>query len=955
MNETNTPLLDEKKANIHWLDWNHPVLPQATQWLIDSYRKGDVLDLSDVIVVLPGAKAVARLTELLVHQSEQQGLFLTPPDIITTGKLPEKLYRSKRRFASDIEQLFGWVRALQSMPRDELAPLIGQREDFSKWSDWLPLVKSLIALHRELSSEVFTFRQVLKRVNEIPGFPEIERWETLAKIQRHYFDLLESYELWDRQTARTVAVFNKECETDKRIVLIGTVDLNQSTRRMVELVQQKVDVLIAGDPSMADKFDDCGCLVAAGWLDEKINVDHSKIKTAENPAEQAELVIDWLAELNGRYPINEIQVGVPDSQVTPFVARALEENEIESIDLSGESTALSRPVTLLKILGEYLQSQRWDAFAELVRHPDVYRMISSQVKNSVWLEQVDKYQNKALPARLPINNLPKPVVQSSIYSVCVVIQNWLSPILANETNAAENCKRIREVLLNVYGELKLDRRLEPNRKLLAAVSKLQSAILELESAAGLDDLEVDPALTIRIIYDSVSGESYIKRSDPNSLELAGWLELPLSDANAICVTGMNDGVVPSVESANVFLPNSLRSFLGLMDNSRRFARDAYAIQVINRCRDDIQFIMGRRDVENSPLLPSRLLMSCDPNELPTRALDFFNYKSTRPPRFWLNKADRFADRQSLAIPEPTEKWLIDQSFSVTDFKKYMACPYRFYLSRVLKLKSVDDRGFELEASEFGNLFHDLVESFGRSNAKDSNDKKEIEEYLLDELAKMSRERFDVQRQVSVSIQLKHLERRLKAFAVAQADWRKQGWKIQEVESTSYQAKIDVDGIDAIIHGRIDRIDANEDDQRLAVLDYKAFENHKSPNETHVKRNRRVKQNEYVPVEKDEWVDLQLPLYYHLIAQSKFKADDRSKIVVGYFVVPGEVDKTGVVKADWREECLDNAFERAREIISDIRNQRFWPPIEPPPLYDDFEAICQTNALEQWTKQDEQNQ
>ena len=950
MAETTVPVI-HNEIDIHWLDWNQPILPQATQWLIQTFKNGQSLDLSNIVLVLPGAKAVSRFLELLVFYAEQNDLFLTPPEIVTPVGLPEKLYKSKLRFASESEQLIGWVRALKSSPHGELSKISGERNLSDQWTDWLPLAKTLIELHRELSSEVLTFRKVANKVAEIPDFPEVERWEMLARIQRRYFDILETHELWDRQTARTVAVFNNECETSKRIVLIGTVDLSRSLRQMLIQVGGNVDVLVAGEESLKGRFDEIGCLLPDKWQNDVIDIDSSRIKTAGTPAEQAELVIDWLATLDGRFSVDEIQIGVPDSQVTPYVHRALEEIGVKSRDLSGQPIALARPVTLLQAIGEYLESSRWDAFAALVRHPDVFAMVSSKINNSSWLHWVDVFHNETLPARISLESIPRRLAQSRLQPACQAMQQWLLPAFGNHKSADECCQRIRDLMMAIYADQRVNRTEQNDQINLFALGKIQAAILELETASTVSTLEFTVADAIRLLSGSITGESFVDKSDPESLELAGWLELPLSDANAICITGMNDGIVPSVESTGVFLPNSLRTTLGLMNNSRRYARDAYAIQVINHCRNDVRFIMGRRDIENSPLLPSRLLMSCVNDELPVRALSFFNHKSDGPPRFWLNRGKPFASEQTLPIPEPTEKWPIDRPFNVTDFKKYIICPFRFYLARVLKLQEADDRAFELEAAQYGDLVHRIVEMFGRSEVKHSPDAEKITEFVLDQLHTISREQFDAHRQVAVSIQLTQLERRLKAFANAQAKWREDGWLIQEVESNAYQATLDVDGFPATIQGRIDRIDKNENDGHIVVLDYKAFENYKSPFETHVKRKTKPKKKtELPPVEKDDWIDLQLPLYYQLIAQSKFQAKDQSKIDVGYFVIPRAINDTKIAFGKWTEGELDGAFEHAREIISNIRKQRFWPPIEPPPEYDDFPQICQTDVLEPWTDQ-----
>ena len=75
------------------------------------------------------------------------------------------------------------------------------------------------------------------------------------------------------------------------------------------------------------------------------------------------------------------------------------------------------------------------------------------------------------------------------------------------------------------------------------------------------------------------------------------------------VTGMNDEFVPTSENGHLFLPNSLCEDLGILDNNRRFARDAYAITVIGAVRKHVLFVSGRRDLVGEPRKPSRLLLA----------------------------------------------------------------------------------------------------------------------------------------------------------------------------------------------------------------------------------------------------------------------------------------------------------------------------------------------------------
>jgi hypothetical protein len=50
-------------------------------------------------------------------------------------------------------------------------------------------------------------------------------------------------------------------------------------------------------------------------------------------------------------------------------------------------------------------------------------------------------------------------------------------------------------------------------------------------------------------------------------------------------------------------------------------------------------------------------------------------------------------------------------------------------------------------------------------------------------------------------------------------------------------------------------------------------------------------------------------------------------------------------AEWSEEDLEIADDFARQVIRNIRAQRFWPPVKPAPLgFPELASICQEERL-----------
>ena len=114
-------------ANREFLDWDCPALPAAANWLADRYTRNDVFDLSESLLVLPGARAGRRLPELLVDHATENSQRLVSPTTLTVGTLPEQLYVSQKPFADDLVQRCAWVAALKQIPAKQLGDVTAYR------------------------------------------------------------------------------------------------------------------------------------------------------------------------------------------------------------------------------------------------------------------------------------------------------------------------------------------------------------------------------------------------------------------------------------------------------------------------------------------------------------------------------------------------------------------------------------------------------------------------------------------------------------------------------------------------------------------------------------------------------------------------------------------------------------------------------------------------------------
>ena len=339
-------------------------------------------------------------------------------------------------------------------------------------------------------------------------------------------------------------------------------------------------------------------------------------------------------------------------------------------------------------------------------------------------------------------------------------------------------------------------------------------------------------------------------------------------------------------------------------------------------------IAGRRTTEGDPLLPSRLAFATEPVEMAHRAKLFFDAKESVPTDTAglrnrpAHATSGFVVREPAPLAEPVT------SINVTAFRLYLACPYRFYLSQVLKLRVCHDEAEELGPDTFGTLLHEVLKRFGTGDVRHASDAGQIREFLFGELGTYVSAHYGPARMPALEVQLEQLRRRLAAFADWQAQWVAAGWRIRHVETDGGESKPTLSisaRIKMALRGRIDRID--ERDGEFAIFDYKTGDKAKTPADTHCKGS--------------EWVDLQLPLYRH-IART-LGIDDR--VQLGYIVLPKDVTEVGRRMAEWNASDLDSADRCAVAVAKAVYKQEFWPPRYPAPdMLSDFAWICQDDAL-----------
>lgn len=961
-----------------------PALQESADFLASRFGNGDELDLSGVVVVVPGRRAGRRLLELLVQRHGERWPGLRPPVIETFEQFPEHLYPVQRPPAPELTQLLVWMSALYAVPGERLRAAIPHRPAMQSVPAWVSLCQSLRRQHADLAAELHSFRTVSDHLRRTGEPEEADRWRTLSEIQDEYHRRLDGLHLWDVQTARRVAVERGECRTERLIVLLGIAEMPTVIRRMLSQCGGQVLALVPVAADLADDFDDFGCVRAERWEQRQLNIPAAAGRIAGGPIEVAQAVTAEVGEVAAHLRADDITIGVADDDLVPLLQQTLADAGLRGNPSVGRPLRRTRPWRLLESVSQHLSSARdqlppdFPSLRALIRHPDLGAWLDVRLRAqeagtteaAAWLEAVDSYTAEHLQMT-PGVMLGRGAVPAITAQVCRGVEELLRCLLPEGEqadsaisavgrihpdgsiparqksldelfSAAESmlwyqlqqprsmalwAEGLVRLLAAVYGGRQYSAQSEADVGICRCVESLQQVCDELRRLPAAAVPSCTAAMALDFLLSQVADETLSPAWSEDGIDLPGWLDLALDDAPFLVVAGFNEGNVPSAKGGDGFLPDSVRASLNLSDSRRRYARDASVVWLLLNSRRRVIFVMGRRDQDGNPLAPSRLWFACDAEEIPVRVRQFFGEADDE--EGGVSFESEGPAEGGFSIPAPVNVPAAPEVIAVTSFRDYLSCPYRYFLRRELRLSYVADDVRELDAAAFGSLMHEVLNEFGTSPLKDSADSGAIAELLKAVLERQALVRFGRSRSATVSVQLKIIETRLEVFAERQAETVREGWRILHTEQRLVAADfVDVKGRRIAIEGRVDRIDRHIETGAVRILDYKTSEQANPPEKTHRA--------------KGEWVDLQLPLYRRLARSLGITGEVR----LGYVQLPGDMRKIGFEIAEWTDQELQEAEDLAAIVAADLLDLKI-VDVESGGDYgaNELSGICQDSVID----------
>lgn len=912
-----------------YLNWNEALIPQVKQCLLSEIAKeAHLVDLSHLLIIIPTAKSGRHLLEALSTDPTTINKGFLSPKIVTPIQFLE-LELDEEKKATDGQCVFTWIEVLGRAKKYSTNAVFPNTYPFNDNAK-LTNARRFHKLRKEIGSEGHDFTSVATTC--IKQGIEVERWKQLAELEKSYYALLSQKNLLDpiELNIQTAEEYQLHSSISK-IIIVATPDPKPLPLKTLQSLESTtpIEVWING-PEKEGLFDSWGIPAQKVW--EKRSLDftqwHHEIIRINNALE----IPEKLKENVENAPVESIQIGLLDPNLTSPVSNYFSLASIPYYNPEGISLSQSALGKLIISLIRIQEAQNINEFKQLLLNPYFFQYTQSNLPIESLINDIDKLFSKHLTYSL--KELKKQAEYSqnqNLVKVLDCLETFLYPS-SKENHESENFAQWLSKSLNTLIE---GHDLIENDSHYKNISDCLNNALD--EAIASESLFLKQSLSSRkaILLDILEKHKLYKEREKNAHDLFGWLELLWHDAPHSLICGFNESAVPRSNPVDSFLTENLRKKLGMKTNEGLYANDLYLFEAICQRRQrkekgKVTLFVPEMDGEFNPVMPSRMLFQIPEDHLVQMTKRILLSKAEKQvsqnhqPAWTFNKAP--------VCPLP-------KSFSVTQLKDYLKCPFRFYLKHILKIKikNYDDR--EMSPSTFGSLFHKVVAQLKGEKLSGSMDEAKFTQDLQEKAERAIHRDFGYNLSFALQIQKENLNDRLSAFARSQIQSLLPNQTV-EIIDTEKSFFLTIDAFK--ITGTIDRIDLINGQKR--IIDYKTSSTPKTPKSEHLHSANTKKEPKHLPEEtyydlEDKnyyWSDLQLPLY----CSSEMVDENAELPELYYYNIPKSAEKTELALwDDFSREDLHAAKESASAILNCIKQGKFWPPNEQiDPRMDEFAEL-----------------
>lgn len=773
-------------------------------------------DFSHWRVILP---TFAHAQQLKTALSAQLGGTFLPPQFFTLSgllatmpPLPNVLPASERlmRLYAELRQ-HGWLKKLFTARRN---------------TDLLPLAQTLLALSDELTQVMLPFLHS----GGDDGDAE-QRWQNaLEQLSPDARKLLSDetqlvWSIWKSQldaddaiAARFTQMLQLAESASQPMVWISSVAPEPLEQAFLDTYAQRQQVLtITLDwraPALLPAYTLAWpeMVEAAAGAEQQVPVDYSlstelalcAAQSVEDEAVQgAQMVIDWLQA--GK---TNLAIVAQDRVVARRIRALLERAHIHVADETGWKLSTTRAASAISAWFDVITARgETTALLDLLKSPFVLNEAPSDLLH----DAQDSIANKsALVMKIEIL-LRRANVLGEWRAVTGALgsapaEQKVVALLAQQASLFGGRKNLRDWIatttstldtLGITSALSADSAGQQILQLLQNIAPPGndfSALFSFPEWRALVNLQLDDTSFISAINDR------------------RVVMLPLNGARlrvfeAVLVVGADADHLPSQPQETLFFANTVRRELGLAtreSRQRQQLRDVVELLAMNP--QVVLSWQAHKDGEPNPVSPW------------IQRLQLTLARATAPPLPELRAAIAVQNLQPTPslMPAPAAAQLTPARLTASAYNSFIACPYQFFARRMLGLASLDELSDLPEKRDYGGWLHEILETYHESLRDEPLPLHQREALLV----AISKKLFDaiISKNAAALGYYARWQKVIAPYVAWANEHEAAGWRFVFGEQ-AYEKLLPLADRDLTLHGRIDRIDENDDGER-AVLDYK---------------------------------------------------------------------------------------------------------------------------------------
>lgn len=344
-----------------------------------------------------------------------------------------------------------------------------------------------------------------------------------------------------------------------------------------------------------------------------------------------------------------------------------------------------------------------------------------------------------------------------------------------------------------------------------ALHNLIRAVLEAADRFGT----VTPGEWPRLLDALLEGQVVRPRRHSHSrLAIWGLLEARLQQADRVILGGLNEGTWPPQAKEDPWLSRQMRAALGLSSPEFRLGQTAH--DFVQAASGGDVILTRAAKVDGTPTVPARWLLRLEAllEENDPR------WQASRAPQYlaWAEQLDTPAQSLKSDPPRPTPPVKArPRKLPVTDIETWIRDPYALYAKRVLGLRRLDPPDQPADARLRGNVIHAVLEKFQQRHM----DVLPEDTAALQELLDLGRAAFGawLNQPEIAALWWPRFERAMQWFLSHERRRRAGGFRPALLE-TRGATEFAAPGGNFLLEARADRIDRQDADGSLAILDYK---------------------------------------------------------------------------------------------------------------------------------------